>query len=189
ASSARCAPRKQVIPDIPCQSSRRVPGSDAKPMELLLFLAHAGVPMNSRAVCFFHELFGSAAAAVAGGKGNTLSRLHRAGYPVPDGFVVLFTAFEGDALSATARDSVLRAEPRKAVPGLRVALTSGEATAATLASRTPRGTYAGPKALGRYARQLLRLGLRLERELGGPQHIEWAAAGGRAAVLQAPATT
>ncbi|HYV48505.1 MAG TPA: PEP/pyruvate-binding domain-containing protein [Myxococcaceae bacterium] len=249
--------------------------------------------MSNRAVCFFHELFGTGSAAVAGGKGNTLSRLRRAGYPVPDGFVVLFTAFEGDALSPTARDSVLQAaralrasagnssfavrssaeqedsartsfagafetvldvssdedllqavervrrsrhsaraasyaEARggaaaqemavvvqhlvradvsgvlftadpvtgdrgamagNAVRGLGEALVSGEATASTFTLRKPRGAYTGPKALGRYARQLFQLGRRLERELGSPQDIEWAVAGGRAAILQARAIT
>lgn len=252
--------------------------------------------MSNRAVCSFHELhelFGAEAAAVAGGKGTTLSRLRRAGYPVPDGFVVLFTAFDGDALSATARDAVLQAARAlrasagsasfavrssaeqedsartsfagafetvldvssdedvlqaiervrrsrhsaraasyaqarggaasqemavvvqhlvradvsgvlftadpvtgdrgamagNAVRGLGEALVSGEATGATFTLRKPRGAYTGPKALGRHARQLFQLGLKLERELGGPQDIEWAVAGGRAAVLQARAIT
>ena len=35
----------------------------------------------------------------AGGKGGTLSRLAQAGYPVPEGFVVLPTAFGGDELT------------------------------------------------------------------------------------------
>ena len=30
---------------------------------------------------------------VAGGKGGTLARLYQAGYPVPDGFVILPSAF------------------------------------------------------------------------------------------------
>jgi phosphohistidine swiveling domain-containing protein len=34
----------------------------------------------------------------AGGKGGTLSRLYQAGYPVPDGFAILSTAFDGDKL-------------------------------------------------------------------------------------------
>lgn len=34
----------------------------------------------------------------AGGKGGTLARLYQAGYPVPDGFVVLPTAFDGEKL-------------------------------------------------------------------------------------------
>ena len=44
--------------------------------------------------------------ALAGGKGGALARLHQAGYPVPDGFVVLTTAFEGDALKPAAWDQV-----------------------------------------------------------------------------------
>ena len=35
---------------------------------------------------------------LAGGKGGTLARLYQAGYPVPDGFVVLPSAFAGDEL-------------------------------------------------------------------------------------------
>ena len=35
----------------------------------------------------------------AGGKGGTLSRLAQAGYPVPEGFVVLPAAFGGDELT------------------------------------------------------------------------------------------
>ena len=38
----------------------------------------------------------------AGGKGGTLARLFRAGYPVPDGFVVLPAAFAGDELTSSA---------------------------------------------------------------------------------------
>ena len=37
--------------------------------------------------------------AMAGGKGGTLSRLYQAGYPVPDGFVILPPAFMGHELS------------------------------------------------------------------------------------------
>lgn len=36
--------------------------------------------------------------SLAGGKGGTLARLYQAGYPVPDGFVILPMAFEGDQL-------------------------------------------------------------------------------------------
>jgi hypothetical protein len=36
--------------------------------------------------------------ALAGGKGGTLARLFQAGFPVPDGFVILPSAFEGDEL-------------------------------------------------------------------------------------------
>jgi phosphohistidine swiveling domain-containing protein len=39
---------------------------------------------------------------LAGGKGGTLARLFQAGYPVPDGFVILPTASAGDRLTAEA---------------------------------------------------------------------------------------
>lgn len=38
----------------------------------------------------------------AGGKGGTLSRLYQAGYPVPDGFVILPTGFDQDQLRPEA---------------------------------------------------------------------------------------
>lgn len=38
----------------------------------------------------------------AGGKGGTLARLYRAGYPVPNGFVILPSAFAGDELRPDA---------------------------------------------------------------------------------------
>ena len=38
----------------------------------------------------------------AGGKGGALARLYQAGYPVPDGFVILPTAFEDDELTSGA---------------------------------------------------------------------------------------
>jgi hypothetical protein len=38
----------------------------------------------------------------AGGKGRTLARLYRAGYQVPDGFIVLPAAFAGDDLTMEA---------------------------------------------------------------------------------------
>jgi phosphohistidine swiveling domain-containing protein len=40
--------------------------------------------------------------AAAGGKGGSLARLYQAGYPVPDGFVILPAAFSGDALTPEA---------------------------------------------------------------------------------------
>ncbi|HSR33341.1 MAG TPA: PEP/pyruvate-binding domain-containing protein [Anaerolineae bacterium] len=43
---------------------------------------------------------------LAGGKGGTLGRLFRAGYPVPDGFVVLPAAFVGDELSTAAWEEI-----------------------------------------------------------------------------------
>lgn len=44
--------------------------------------------------------------ALAGGKGGVLARLWQAGYPVPDGFVILPAAFEGDLLAKQARAEV-----------------------------------------------------------------------------------
>jgi phosphohistidine swiveling domain-containing protein len=38
----------------------------------------------------------------AGGKGGTLARLYQAGYPVPEGFVILPAAFDGDKLRSEA---------------------------------------------------------------------------------------
>jgi len=77
-----------------------------------------------------------------------------------------------------------------AVRGLGEALVSGEADALAFQLARPHGQYSGPPELKRYARQLFALAQRLEAELGGPQDIEWAAAGGRVALLQArPITT
>ena len=41
-----------------------------------------------------------------GGKGSTLARLHQAGYPVPDGIVILPAAFDGDQLKPSAWSQV-----------------------------------------------------------------------------------
>ncbi|MBN1315127.1 MAG: hypothetical protein JXA42_06650, partial [Anaerolineales bacterium] len=43
---------------------------------------------------------------MAGGKGGVLARLRQAGYPVPDGFVILPPAFQGDSLNEEARTAV-----------------------------------------------------------------------------------
>jgi len=43
---------------------------------------------------------------LAGGKGGTLARLYQAGHPVPDGFIVLPAAFDGDLLRAEAWQQV-----------------------------------------------------------------------------------
>lgn len=44
----------------------------------------------------------------AGGKGGSLARLYQAGFPVPDGFVILPSAFEGETLSPQAWAEVQR---------------------------------------------------------------------------------
>ena len=49
----------------------------------------------------FNELTGEQQ-LLAGGKGATLSRLYQARYPVPEGFVILPTAFVGDELAGEA---------------------------------------------------------------------------------------
>jgi phosphohistidine swiveling domain-containing protein len=232
---------------------------------------------------------------LAGGKGRTLARLYRAGYPVPDGFIILPAAFAGDDLageawalvqlhlarlrkedkggalavrsSALSEDSAVAsyagefetvldvrtdAEVRQAihtvrcsrhgaraqaysraqgleetahemavvvqrliradlsgvvftadpltgdltrmtgnfVHGLGEKLVSGQANAQAFSLERPRGTYSGPAELGRLARVLYRTARRLEKELGGPQDIEWAIVGGRLYVLQSrPITT
>lgn len=41
-----------------------------------------------------------------GGKGSTLSRLYQASYPVPDGFVILPSAFTGDEMSPETSSQV-----------------------------------------------------------------------------------
>ena len=43
---------------------------------------------------------------LAGGKGGTLARLLQAGYPVPDGFVVLPAAFDGDVFKKDAWEKI-----------------------------------------------------------------------------------
>ncbi len=48
-------------------------------------------------ICTFGKLT-SAQKPLAGGKGGTLAQLYQAGYPVPEGFVILPAAFSGDHL-------------------------------------------------------------------------------------------
>ncbi len=230
----------------------------------------------------------------AGGKGGTLARLTQAGYPVPDGFVVLPAAFVGDELSAVAweeikdelarlragagrtafavRSSALSEDSAAAsfagefetvldvhtddlvreavhtvrrsrhservrayseakgieplhdmavvvqrlvradisgvlftadpvsgsqmrmtgnfVYGFGEELVSGEAEPYTFSLERPKGKYEGPPALDRYAGKLYKLAVRLEKELGCPQDIEWAVADGKLYLLQSrPITT
>jgi phosphohistidine swiveling domain-containing protein len=232
---------------------------------------------------------------LAGGKGGTLARLYQAGYPVPEGFIVLPSAFDGDRLtaegwgevkagladlrgtkngrpafavrsSALSEDSVqasfagefetvldvrtdemvqeaihtvrrsrhservrayseakgieplhdmavvvqrlvradisgvlFTADPVSGshmqmtgnfVYGFGEELVSGEAEPYTLTFERPKGKYDGPEDLGRYARKLYKLAIRLEKELGCPQDIEWAVADGEVLILQSrPITT
>ncbi|MEM7112946.1 MAG: PEP/pyruvate-binding domain-containing protein [Chloroflexota bacterium] len=76
------------------------------------------------------------------------------------------------------------------VQGLGEQLVSGEATPETFELARPSGRYEGAGALRKYGRSLYKLAQRLERDLGGPQDIEWAIAGGQLYLLQSrPITT
>ncbi len=230
----------------------------------------------------------------AGGKGGALARLFQAGYPVPDGFVILPEAFDEDVLgaesytqvqdqlrrlrdggsrdafavrsSAWSEDStqvsfagefetvldvhsdeeirqaiatvrasrhservraysqahnihdehemavvVQRLAPAQIsgvlftahpvsgdraqmvgnfVHGLGEALVSGQASAEEFRLQRPRGEYDGPVELAAAGKKLFKLAQRLERELGGPQDIEWALADKKIYILQSrPITT
>lgn len=46
--------------------------------------------------------------AIAGGKGGMLARMYQGGYPVPEGFVVLPSAFQGETLNNEAWDEILQ---------------------------------------------------------------------------------
>ena len=46
-------------------------------------------------------------ANLAGGKGSMLAKLYKSGYPVPDGFVILSTAFDDHGLVDAAREKLL----------------------------------------------------------------------------------
>ncbi|MDX1436136.1 MAG: PEP/pyruvate-binding domain-containing protein [Anaerolineales bacterium] len=76
------------------------------------------------------------------------------------------------------------------IEGLGDRLVSGEATGHPFSIDTKSGEYDGPPELAPHARDLFKMARRLVSELGGPQDIEWAVAGGRLFVLQArPVTT
>jgi rifampicin phosphotransferase len=74
--------------------------------------------------------------------------------------------------------------------GLGEKLVAGEASAVAFTLSRWKGRYTGPPDLRPFARPLHRLAVRLEKDLGAPQDIEWAIAGGRLFVLQSrPITT
>lgn len=64
--------------------------------------------------------------SLAGGKGGMLARLYRGGYPVPEGLVVLPTAFREDTLNRQARNELLLllGKMRKKQPHARFAVRS-----------------------------------------------------------------
>ncbi len=253
---------------------------------------------NKEFVQTFSEL-SSAQRPFAGGKGGVLAQLYQAGYPVPDGFVILPTAFDGDELKPEAwtqvqahldrvrkkdrrtvfavRSSAMSEDAAQAsfagefetvldvhtdetireairtvrrsrrservrayseakgmdtaheiavvvqqlvraevsgvlftgdpvtgsrnqmtgnfVHGLGDQLVSGEATGEMFTLKRRAGLwlrvdYEGPPALEPFARQLYKLGSRLEKDLRCPQDIEWCVADGRLYLLQSrPITT
>jgi phosphohistidine swiveling domain-containing protein len=231
---------------------------------------------------------------LAGGKGGALARLIRRGYPVPDGFVILTSAFTGDEIKTEAWETARRlmarlrrggkdpafavrssgggedsaqasyagefetvldvrtdAEIRAAVGtvrrsrnaarveaygeaqglaptqemavvvqrlvcadysgvlftadpvggnlmqmtgngvcGMGERLVSGAANPLAFTFDRPGGGYHGPAEFKPFASALHRLAERLDRELGCPQDIEWAAVGGKVFILQTrPITT
>jgi hypothetical protein len=76
------------------------------------------------------------------------------------------------------------------VYGLGEQLVSGEVNAYSFKFIRPTGKYDGPIGLKKYAAKLYKYAARLETELGSPQDIEWAAAGGKLYILQSrPITT
>jgi len=246
-----------------------------------------------RKVLSFKELKGEEFAS-AGGKGGTLARLHQAGFPVPDGFVIMPEAFAGDELdsgswaqvqerlnqkrqaeddvSFAVRSSALSEDSAQAsfagefetvlgahtdveikeairkvrrsrlservrvyseahgmdalqeiavvvqqmvnskisgilftadpvtgsrelmtgnfIAGLGDRLVSGEVNPDIFKLKIPQGRYEGPPKMRPYASELYELAARLEEELGRPQDIEWAVAGGAVHLLQSrPITT
>ncbi|HPH96099.1 MAG TPA: PEP/pyruvate-binding domain-containing protein [Anaerolineaceae bacterium] len=76
------------------------------------------------------------------------------------------------------------------VEGLGEKLVSGSVTAAAFTFELPKGIYHGPQELAPAARALHQAAHAIEAEMGCPQDIEWAVAGGRVYILQArPITT
>jgi phosphohistidine swiveling domain-containing protein len=64
-------------------------------------------------------------------------------------------------------------------------LVAGRANPLAFTFELPGGKFHGPPEFKSFARALYRLAERLDRELGAPQEIEWAAAGGKVFLLQA----
>ena len=213
--------------------------------------------------------------AQAGSKGGMLAKLYRSNYPVPDGFVVMPTAFVSNTLTDEARSllstylSATRGRNQGAMYAVRSSAlyegaqpsatilnlkTEGEITEAIYTVYQPiqtdssveegneqasqvavivqlmivpditgvlftadpvtgsfaymmgnfaqgqgenrliggaslkydrhKGKYEGPEAFRKHATKLYRLALELERDLRGPQHIEWAVARGKIYLLQ-----
>jgi pyruvate,water dikinase len=95
---------------------------------------------------------------------------------------VLFTA---DPITGSRK-----AMPGNFVYGLGEQLVSGESNAESFSLLRPKGRYTGPESFKKYALRLCKYAFKLEKELGEPQDIEWAMAGGKIYILQTrPMTT
>ena len=70
------------------------------------------------------------------------------------------------------------------VLGLGEPLVAGTADAYAFTLPRPEGGYDGPPELARHAPKLYKYAVRLERQMGGAQDIEWAVAQGRLYILQ-----
>ena len=95
---------------------------------------------------------------------------------------VLFTAdpIHGDLMRMTGNF----------VAGMGDKLVSGQVSAAEFSFERPAGIYHGPAEMETVAKTLHRQAHKIENEMGCPQDIEWAVAGGKLAILQArPITT
>jgi phosphohistidine swiveling domain-containing protein len=95
---------------------------------------------------------------------------------------VLFTAdpLNGDLMRMTGN----------VVAGMGDKLVSGEVSAPEFSFERTAGTFHGPAELEKAAKTLHRNAHEIENEMGCPQDIEWAVAGGKLAILQArPITT
>ncbi|BBA33909.1 pyruvate phosphate dikinase PEP/pyruvate-binding [Methylocaldum marinum] len=57
-------------------------------------------------LCRFSQFSEEDHASLAGGKGRMLAKLYQAGFPVPDGFIILSTAFDENGLIAAAYETV-----------------------------------------------------------------------------------
>lgn len=76
------------------------------------------------------------------------------------------------------------------VYGLGDQLVSGEVEPYTFTMSRPKGVYKGPAELQRFARQLVKMASRLEKDLNCPQDIEWCVADDKLYLLQSrPITT
>lgn len=95
---------------------------------------------------------------------------------------ILFTADPVSGSRAAMQGSYL--------PGLGDRLVSGAETGESFSLERPQGDFRGPDELKQYAGKIYKLAGRLEKELGCPQDIEWALAGGKLFLLQSrPITT